>query len=168
MAQGLWRRGIVLWTGLMLVGGCDHSLLVAPQIPTGGVNSRFAEENPSFSSDGRYLAFASDRNGQRDIFLFDLQSRGLVPLPNLNRRDSSQDQPALSADGRFLAYISTERGKTDVMVYDRETPRSPLLSANVRGTVSHPTLTGSKVAFQTRQSGQWKIAIVDGRFDNGP
>jgi Tol biopolymer transport system component len=155
----------IIWLGLLglAIAGCDGSVLLAPQIPTGGINSGSADENPSYSSDGRYLAFATDRQGERNIFLFDYEQRRLVDLPNLNRRDSSQDQPALSGDGRFLVYISNERGKPDVMLYDRQSQRSQLLTANVKGTVAHPTISGdgSKIAFQTRQSGQWKIATID-------
>ncbi|WP_072619655.1 TolB family protein [Spirulina major] len=144
-----------------ICSGC--ALFIQPQIPTGGLNSDTPEEGPSYSGDGRYLAFSSDRNGQRDLFLYDLQTRQLVPLPNLNRRDSSQDQPALSADGRYLAYVSTERGRSDVLVYDRQTQRSQLLTANLRGTVKNPTISGdgSQVAFQTNQLGQWDLAIVE-------
>lgn len=156
----VWR-----WVGALactLLSGC--SLLIQPQIPTGGLNSTKAEEYPSYSGDGRFLAFASDRNrGHRDIFLYDFQARQLVPLPNLNRRDSAQDQPALSADGRYIAYVSTERGRSDVLVYDRQTQRSRLLTANTRGSVRHPTITadGAQVAFQTNQLGMWNLAIVD-------
>lgn len=147
----------------LTLNGCSNALLTEPQIPVGGLNTQTPEEYPAYSSDGRYLAFASDRNGNRDVFLFDLQQRRLVSVPNLNRRDSSQDRPSLSADGRFIAYISTERGKSDIMVYDRQTQRSELLSANVRGTVGHPTISGDgrQVAFQTSQLGQWNIAIVE-------
>jgi Tol biopolymer transport system component len=147
---------------LMAGGGCSRALWIAPQIPGGGLNSQFAEESPAYSSDGRYLAFASDRNGHRDIYLFDLQQRGLLPLPNLNRWDSSQDQPSLSADGRYIAYVSNERGKSDILVYDRQIQRSVLLTANVRGSVRQPTISGdgSQIAFATSQLGQWNIAIV--------
>ncbi|MGK7931055.1 MAG: TolB family protein [Microcystaceae cyanobacterium] len=148
---------------LLLLAGCNHPLLITPEIPTGGLNSQFAEESPTYSGDGRYLAFASDRYGHRNIFLFDLQQRTLVGLPNLNRRDSSQDQPSLSEDGRYIAYVSTERGKTDVLVYDRQSQRSDLLTANVKGTVKNPTISGDgqQVAFQSSQLGQWNIAIVN-------
>nr|WP_245817367.1 LpqB family beta-propeller domain-containing protein [Hydrococcus rivularis] len=151
----------------LMVGGCSNALFISPQIPTGGLNSQAPDESPAYSSDGRYLAFSSDRNGNRDIFLYDLQQRRLVSLPNLNRGDSSQDSPALSVDGRYIAYVSNERGKTDIMVYDRKTQRSELLSANVRGTVSNPTISGDgrKVAFQTSQFGQWNIAIVERNID---
>ncbi len=147
---------------LLLCTGC-RGLFVRPEELTGGLNTPAAELDPAYSGDGRYLAFASDREGRLDIYLFDLQARRLVPLPNLNRRNSAQEQPALSNDGRYIAYISSERGKPDVLVYDRQTQRSELLTANVRGSARRPTISGDgrRVAFQTAQSGQWNIATVE-------
>jgi len=139
------------------------------QIPSGGTNSKAPDQYPAYSSDGRYLAFASDRNGRRDIFLYDFQKRSLVPLPNLNRRDSSQDQPSLSTDGRYIAYVSTERGKADILVYDRKTQRSQLITTNLRGSAYHPTISGNgrSIAFQTTQLGQWNLAIVEREVKGG-
>lgn len=151
-----------------LISGCSGNLLTQPEIIPGGINSNSVEEYPAYSPDGRYLAFASDRRGRRDIFLYDLQNKRLVSLPNLNRRDSAQDQPALSNDGRYLAYVSTERGKSDVFVYDRQTQDSELLTVNVRGSSKQPTISGdgSRIAFQSSQLGQWKITIVNRRVDS--
>ena len=160
--QVSWLLVVSCLTGIVL-SGCNHPLLIQPHIPTGGLNSQSPEEYPAYSGDGRYLAFATERQGHRDIYLYDLQQSRLVSLPNLNRRDSSQDQPALSEDGRYIAYVSTERGKPDIMVYDRLKQRSELLSANVRGSVKQPTISGdgTQVAFQTSQLGEWNIAIVE-------
>ena len=154
-------ESVVILTSIF-IGGCNSSLLVQPEIIPGGINSNSIEEYPAYSVDGRYLAFASDRRGHRDIFLYDLQTKKLVSLPNLNRRDSSQDRPALSANGQYIAYVSTERGKTDIFVYDRISQKSELLTVNIRGSVANPTINGdgSKVAFQTSQLGRWKISIV--------
>jgi Tol biopolymer transport system component len=163
----VWLGRFLAYFGLLGgISACNSALLVTPQVPTGGVNSFAPDQSPSYSADGRYLAFSSDRSGRRSIYLFDLQEKRLVNLPNLNRRDSRQDQPSLNQDGRLIAYISTERGKSDVMVYDRSTARSTLLTANVRGTVRNPTISGNggKIAFETNQDGQWNIAIVDGNF----
>lgn len=154
---------IFLAVGLT-IGSCMSQLFnPQPQILTGGINSRSPDEYPAYSSDGRYLAFASDRNNSRAIFLYDLQQRRLVELPNLNHPNSSQDQPALNADGRFIAYVSSIRGKADIFIYDRQTQNSQLLTANVQGSMRHPTVTGDGrfVAFETSQLGQWHIAVVD-------
>jgi Tol biopolymer transport system component len=153
---------LIVFVGLF-TNSCGTQFNSPPQILTGGLNSQRADEFPAYSSDGRYLAFASDRNRSRDIFLYDLQQKRLIDLPNLNRRDSSQDQPALSADGRFLAYVSNERGKTDILVYDRQTQRSQLLTGGVRGSVRHPSINGNgrSIAYETSQLGQWHIAIVE-------
>jgi Tol biopolymer transport system component len=161
-------RLLLLGVALISVcSSCSGNLLTQPEIIPGGVNSNSPEEYPAYSQDGRYLAFASDRRGQRDIFLYDLQAKRLVSLPNLNRRDSAQDQPALSSDGRYIAYVSTERGKTDVFVYDRQQQKTELLTVNVKGSAQQPTITGdgSRVAFQASQLGQWKIVIVNHQVD---
>ena len=152
----------------IIINGCNSNLLTQPEIIPGGINSNSVEEYPAYSRDGRYLAFASDRRSRRDIFLYDLQEKRLISLPNLNRRDSAQDRPSLSADGRYIAYVSTERGKTDIFVYDRSTQRSELLTVNVKGSVSNPTISGdgSQVAFQASQLGQWKIVIVNRNVDD--
>jgi Tol biopolymer transport system component len=153
---------------LIVMSGCNRSLLTQPEIIPGDINSNFAEEYPAYSQNGQYLAFASDRRRQRDIFLYDLESKRLISLPNLNRRDSAQDQPSLSADGRYIAYVSTERGKSDIFVYDRSSQRSELLTVNVKGSSKQPTISGdgSQVAFQASQLGQWKIVIVNRNVDS--
>ncbi len=133
-----------------------------PQV-VGGINSTSADQHPSYSGDGRYLAFASDRNGSRAVYLYDQEQKRFVNLPNLNHRNSSQDQPSLSSDARYIVYISTERGRPDVMVYDRDNERSELISANIRGAVANPTISkdGRKISFETTQLGQWHIAVVE-------
>jgi Tol biopolymer transport system component len=49
------------------------------------------------------------------------------------------------------------------MLYDRDRQRSELLTANVRGSVRQPTISGDgkQVAFQSNQLGQWDIVLVN-------
>jgi len=150
---------LVFW----LISGCQGSINTSSPILPGGINSNSPEEHPNYSNDGRYLVFASDRRGQRDIFLYDSEQNGLVDLPNLNHGNSSQDQPSISNDGRYIVYLSTERGKTDIFIYDRQTRKSDLLTGNIKGSVRNPTISGdgTKLAFQSSQLGQWKIVLLE-------
>lgn len=146
-----------------ILGGCQNFRTLTPPVLPGAINSSSPEESPAYSADGNYLVFASDRRGHRDIFLYDLQQKQLVGLPELNHRNSSQDNPAISADGRYIVYVSTERGKKDIFLYDRQTRKRELLSANIKGSVDNPSISGDgqKVAFQASQLGQWKIVLVE-------
>ena len=154
---------IVFSTVFGILTGCRSFQAIAPPILPGGINSNFPEESPAYSSDGKYLVFASDRRGQRDIFLYDVSQKQLVSLPNLNHGNSSQDKPAINANGRYIVYVSTERGKADIFLYDRQQKKAELLSANIKGSVDNPTINGdgSQIAFQASQTGQWKIVLVN-------
>jgi Tol biopolymer transport system component len=143
--------------------GCQNFQAMTPPVLPGGINSIYPEESPAYSSNGNYLVFASDRHGQRDIFLYDFPQKKLIPLPNLNHGNSSQDRPAISGDGRYLVYVSTERGKTDIFFYDRQTQKAELLTANIKGSVDNPTISGDgrRIAYQASQLGQWKIVLIE-------
>jgi Tol biopolymer transport system component len=146
-----------------LVIGCQNFQTVTPSVLPGGINSNYPEEFPAYSSNGNYLVFASDRHGQRDIFLYDFPQKKLISLPNLNHGNSSQDRPAISEDGRYIVYVSTERGKTDIFLYDRQTQKAELLTSNIKGSVDNPTISGDgrHIAFQASQLGQWKIVLIE-------
>ena len=148
---------------VFFLAGCQAFRNVTPPILLGEINSNFPEESPSFSSDGNYLTFASDRRGHRDIFLYSFPKKQLISLPNLNHNNSSQDKPAINADGNYIVYVSTERGKTDIFLYNRISQKSQLLSANIKGSVDNPSISGDgkKIAFQASQLGQWKIVLTE-------
>lgn len=72
---------------------------------------------PSFSPDGRYIAFesdadnlvANDTNGVKDIFLHDLYTRTTIRLSETEaggQGNGGSFSPSLSADGRFVTFSS--------------------------------------------------------------
>jgi Tol biopolymer transport system component len=156
---GLASCGGSLW------GGFGSGGFVTPPTQNLGasLNSSAADQEPSYSYDGRYLVFASDRLAQRSIYLYDMQQRRLVDLPGLNQPNTLQEQPDISADGRYIVYISEQLGKPDVFVYDRQTSEAKRLTENILAEVRHPTISGNGrfVAFESNRSGQWNIEIYD-------
>ncbi len=75
-----------------------------PYLPGSGSNY-----NPSFSADGRWIVFTSERFGSADIFRAHPDGSGLERLTNSPAFD---DQGALSPDGQTLAFVSTRAGDT--------------------------------------------------------
>ena len=64
-------------------------------------------QQPAWSPDGRFLAFASDAAGNADIWVVALAD----PSPSrLTTSDADEWQPAWSPDGRWIAYQSEQDG----------------------------------------------------------
>lgn len=85
--------------------------------------------NASFSYDGEWVVFTSERHGSADIFRVRTDGLGLQRLTDDPAFD---DQAALSPDGRRLAFVSTRaRGSTDIHVLD-------LASGRVRNLTDMP------------------------------
>jgi Tol biopolymer transport system component/predicted Ser/Thr protein kinase len=71
---------------------------------------------PSISSDGRRLAFTSDRDGDEKVWLMDLPTRSRRRLTPLSGREY---RPVLSPDGMKLAYgVGVPIGNPTTMVAD--------------------------------------------------
>lgn len=158
----------VLVSGCVFILGlssCQEGNFVTPPTQNLGssLNTRSAEDSPHFSYDGRYLVFASDRQGKRGIWLYELRGRRLLPLPGLNQPGSRQDQPDISSDGRYIVYVSEQEGKPDIFVYDRQTFQTEKITKNLLGEVRHPAISGNGrfVTFELNRSGQWDIMIYD-------
>jgi dipeptidyl aminopeptidase/acylaminoacyl peptidase len=76
-------------------GGWPRQLTVSDQRQT----------QPTWSPDGRWIAYMSDYNGdeQWDIFLVSPQDGSVLNLTNT--REISEEEPRWSPDGRYLAYV---------------------------------------------------------------
>jgi Tol biopolymer transport system component len=86
--------------------------------------------NASFSADGDYVLFTSERDGSADIYRSRLDGTGLSRLVDDPAFD---DQAALSPDGRQLAFVSTRSGNADVWLLDLATRGTRNLTAHPAG-----------------------------------
>lgn len=127
------------------------------------LNSRYTDEQPALSGNGRFLAFVSNRNGSRRLLLYDLQQQQLIPLPRLNQRGSIVESPSLSYTGRYIVYIAIDQGKPTLALYDRVTQQAQVLTQWYPGWVRNPSISadGRYVVFESSSRGQWDIEVLD-------
>jgi Tol biopolymer transport system component len=158
---GGWLQWFI---GLSLIG-----LLTAcsqPTIPVVGsvdLDSRYNDEQPALSGDGRFLAFVSNRSGTRSILMYDLKQKQFVNLPRLNRQDAIAESPSLSYTGRYIAYVASDSARPEIEIYDRATQQPQVLTPGYRGWFRNPSISpdGRYVVFETGTRGQWDIEVLD-------
>src|SRR6185369_16301460 len=77
-----------------------------PLLPASGL-----DYNASFSSDGRWVVFTSERAGSSDIYRVHPDGSSLERLTDDPAFD---DQGVLSPDGKSLAFVSSRSGQADI------------------------------------------------------
>jgi Tol biopolymer transport system component len=162
LGQNWGRRGLTVLLGLGLVSlpACSPNELSPDSLQ---LDSRYNDEQPALSGDGRFVAFVSNREGARAILLYDRRQQQFVNLPRLNRRDAIAESPSLSYSGRYIAYIASDRARPELELYDRATQQTQVLTSSYRGWVRNPSISpdGRYIAFETGLRGQWDIEVLD-------
>ena len=96
-----------------------------PLLPHAGFDG-----NASFSRDGEWIVFTSERDGSYDIYRARPDGSGLKRLVDDPAYD---DQAALSPDGRSLAFVSTRSGQADIWILEMATKKLRNLTSNPAG-----------------------------------
>ena len=78
---------------------------------------KWSDEHPSWSPDGGRLAFASDRDGDWEIFVLHLETGDLRQITHNDVLDS---WPSWSPDGRRIAFRSRRAGHSDIFVMNAD------------------------------------------------
>ncbi len=127
--------------------------------------------NPTWSPDGRYLAFSANVAGYSDLFLYDLDADSLQRLTE----DPFADlQPAWSPDGSRIAYVTDRftadlatlrHGRYEVALLDPVSGSSQRLATFERGKTINPQWSpdGQHLYFLSDQSGVsniYRIALA--------
>jgi TolB protein len=76
--------------------------------------------NASFSPDGKWVVFTSDRNGSADIYRVHPDGSALQQLTN---DPSFDDQAVFSPDGKKIAFVSTRNKQADIFILDIATKK---------------------------------------------
>ncbi len=118
------------------------------------------DRQPSFSSDGDWMAFSSDRSGNLDIWVMSAKTGAIHPITH----DAAQDwDPCFSRDGKLLAWSSNRGGHFEVwaaaadgsgahqVTRDGSDGENPVFSPDGRWIVY--------VSYNPAKLGIWKIRL---------
>ena len=120
---------------------------------------------PSFSPDGRQVAFTSNRAGNWDIWVVPVAGGKPMQLTNSTAQDL---HPSWSPDGRHIVYsaLSSRSGLWELVLVNVSNPSTPHFLGDGRFPEFSPD--GTKIAFQrARQRGTRQFSIWTVDFANG-
>ncbi len=113
---------------------------------------------PSLSRDGRWLAFTTDRNGRRDVWLRNMEAGSEAPVTE-NPYRFFTPTGVLTPDGKWLAYTQYEHGKTITYLRATEGGAAAVLCEDCE-TPRDWSSDGSELLY-SRSSHNYSIGMVD-------
>jgi TolB protein len=115
--------------------------------------------SPTFSPDGRQIAFVSDLNGAQDIYVMDVDGDNIVQVtddPQLNL------WPAWSPDGSRLLFVSERDGNLDIYTINVDGSGQERLTDHPAPDYAPAwSPDGMRIAFDSNRSGVLSIYVMD-------
>lgn len=124
-----------------------------------------SNSNPKYSPDGEWLAFASERDANTDIYALNLETKELNRLTTHPGRDT---QPEWSPDGERIAFVSDRDGNPNVFTVTIDGRQVTNLTKSGM-TENRPTWSpdGEQIAFSRRMVDRSrKIYVMDSDGEN--
>ncbi len=113
------------------------------------------DAQPTWSPDGKTLAFYSTRSGNPDIWFVDVSGSNVRQITNW---DSNESWPAFSPDGRRLAFVSDHNGNPDIWVRDNTSGRiEPYIEGPAAEGFGTWSPDGRYFYFSSDRSGEFEI-----------
>jgi Tol biopolymer transport system component len=118
------------------------------------------ERTPKWSPDGSKLVFASDRDGNREIYVMDVQDGS--SLSNLTRHKAPDWQPAWSPDGKRVAFSSYRDENWEVYLVAVDGTNLVRLTDHPESDFSPAwSPDGTQILFVSRRHGDADLFAID-------
>ncbi len=117
-------------------------------------------EDPALSPDGSSIAFTSMLDGNRDLYVMNLDGSDIKRLTTDLAADG---KPAWSPDGQWIAFETRRDGDWEVYWIKVDGSGILNLTRNSAASDGHPTWSpdGKQIAFQSNRDGNWNIYVLD-------
>jgi TolB protein len=114
---------------------------------------------PTWSPDGKKIAFASKRDGNLEVYVMNADGSGIKNLTNYSGNDSG---PSWSPDGKKITFASRRNGNADIYIMGAD-------GSNVKRLTNHDadddmprwSPDGKKITFQSKRDGKWDIYVMN-------
>ncbi|MFQ5611700.1 MAG: hypothetical protein ACE5H9_06165 [Anaerolineae bacterium] len=160
------RSDAFVYTSLLPTGQAIVMVEVATNQPaelTSSFNS--STLSPSWSPDGQQLVFASDRDGNLDLYSIGRDGTGLVNLTNTPA--INEGFPEWSPDGAHIAFLTDEPGTLDIFTMKVDgSERVNLTNSEAPEAQFAWSPDSSKLLYHTLEAGDVEIFVVDADGNN--
>jgi Tol biopolymer transport system component len=119
---------------------------------------------PTWSPDGKRIAFQSERSGNWELWVINVDGTGLTQLTHHPEEDA---HPDWSPDGTRIAFTSRRGGDRDIWVMNAD-GTNPVNLTNSKGRDRYPMWSpdGKQIAFNTRRDGDQEIYVMNADGSN--
>ena len=117
-----------------------------------------------YASDVPYIAFSSNRSGNYDIYMMDIDGENLQQLTD---HPAHEFESTFSPDGQRMAYVSKRDSNWDIYVMNLKTKVSHRLTNHI-GHDDNPAWSpdGRWIAFDSNREGTYDIYKVEPDGEN--
>jgi len=139
-----------------------YSYDLATKSETQLTKNGFADIAPSWSPDGKNIAFASVVDGTYQLFSINAEGKNSTRLIRSSGVDDTQPAWMPGADSAKLAYQSNGNGDFDICILDLISGfHKPITNSDAQETQPAWSPDGKRITFVSNQDGDFEIFIMD-------